>query len=268
MDTPPKRSERVKISRCSSPISHSPIASKPPKPTPARSSPRPARTCSPPATPIGPKSAARPSSSTAPDSPVTQTFGLGLFEPLTAEVLDEIESWFTTRGAPVQHEICPLVGVEALDLLCARGYRPLEIASVLHQPVPEPSISNHEHRVDLISPDQIELWSEISARAWSHEHPEFEQMLRDFGGITANRQNSPCFLAYATDNGRTEPAAAGALSIHHGVGTVPRRGHAARVPPPRPAIRTSLRAAAPRSRRRLRTRHDGRGSRRRVAAQR
>jgi GNAT superfamily N-acetyltransferase len=152
-----------------------------------------------------------------PDSPVTQTFGLGLFEPLTPEILDEIETWFTARGAPVQHEVCPFIGVAALDLLCARGYRPIEIASVLHQPVPEPVARHPEHRVDLITTDQAELWSEISARAWAHQHPEFLQMLRDFGAITANRASNPCFLAYSNENGDAKPAAAGALSIHQGV---------------------------------------------------
>jgi GNAT superfamily N-acetyltransferase len=152
-----------------------------------------------------------------PDSPVTQTFGLGLFESLTSEILDEIERWFTTRGAPIHHEVCPFIGVEALDLLCARGYRPIEIASVLHQSVPEPVAHAPKHRVELITPDQIELWSEISARAWSHDHPEFLPMLRDFGAITATRANNPCFLAYANQSGYSEPAAAGALSVHLGV---------------------------------------------------
>ena len=34
------------------------------------------------------------------DSPVTQTFGLGIFEPVTPEALDEIERFFRERGAP------------------------------------------------------------------------------------------------------------------------------------------------------------------------
>jgi len=151
------------------------------------------------------------------DSPVTQTFGLGLFEPLTPEILNEIEAWFNKRGAPIQHEVCPLVGVEALDLLCTRGHRPIEIASVMHQPIPERASKPPVHRVELIQPSEANLWSEISARGWSHQHPEFLQMLRDFGVITANRENNPCFLAYATVNGNAEPAAAGALSIHQGV---------------------------------------------------
>ena len=152
-----------------------------------------------------------------PDSPVTQTFGLGLFRSLTPAILDEVEGWFSSRGAPVQHEVCPLIGVEALQLLCARGYHPIEIASVLHQPVREPAAPDLRRRVDLIRPGQAELWSDVSARAWSQDHPELHQMLRDFAEISANRANSPCFLAYTDENGDAVPAAAGALSIHKGV---------------------------------------------------
>jgi hypothetical protein len=65
------------------------------------------------------------------DSPVTQTFGLGIFEELTAGTLDTIEAFFRERGAPVQHEVSPLAGIAALTLLCERGYRPIEITSVL-----------------------------------------------------------------------------------------------------------------------------------------
>lgn len=57
-----------------------------------------------------------------PDSPVTQTFGLGMFEQATAEALDEIEQFFCERGAPTQHEVCPFSGVATLGLLCDRGY--------------------------------------------------------------------------------------------------------------------------------------------------
>jgi hypothetical protein len=42
-------------------------------------------------------------------SPVTQTFGLGIFEELTAASLDVIERFFLDRGAQVDHEVSPLV---------------------------------------------------------------------------------------------------------------------------------------------------------------
>src|SRR5579863_4158369 len=68
-------------------------------------------------------------------SPTTQTFGLGLFETLTPEALDDIEQFFLTRGAEVMHEVCPFAGAAVLDLLCARGYRPFEISNVLYRAV-------------------------------------------------------------------------------------------------------------------------------------
>ena len=58
------------------------------------------------------------------NSPVTQTFGLGVFSELSSESLDVIERFFLERGAPVLHEVSPLAGVAALNLLCARNYRP------------------------------------------------------------------------------------------------------------------------------------------------
>src|ERR1700686_2080573 len=46
-------------------------------------------------------------------SPVTQTFGLGLFQELTAASLDVIERFFLDRGAQVDHEVSPFAGVAA-----------------------------------------------------------------------------------------------------------------------------------------------------------
>src|SRR5690348_14453887 len=43
-----------------------------------------------------------------PGSPLTQTFGLGMLSPPTANALDEIESFFASRGADIMHETCPI----------------------------------------------------------------------------------------------------------------------------------------------------------------
>src|SRR5712671_3067468 len=52
-------------------------------------------------------------------SPTTQSFGLGIFEELSTAMLDVIERFFLERGAQVDHEVSPLAGVAALDLLCS-----------------------------------------------------------------------------------------------------------------------------------------------------
>jgi GNAT superfamily N-acetyltransferase len=147
------------------------------------------------------------------DSPVTQCFGLGIFEPVTPAVLDEIEAFFRTRGAAVDIELSPLAGVAALDLLCSRGYRPVEISSVLYQPVQMPARTASGIHVRIIGADEADLWATVSARGWAAGQPTLEAFVRGFGGIMAARQDGVCFLA-AIDG---EPGAAGALSIHEGV---------------------------------------------------
>ena len=66
-------------------------------------------------------------------SPVTQSLGLGMFEKLTSASLDVIERFFLDRGAQVDHEVSPPVGVPALSLLCSRQYRPIEISNVMYR---------------------------------------------------------------------------------------------------------------------------------------
>jgi len=147
-------------------------------------------------------------------SPVTQTFGLGLFEELTAASLDVIERFFLERGAEVDHEVSPLAGVPALSLLCVRNYRPIEISSVMHRPVEEPRDEDHGNiRVRVTGPEEARLWSDTCEKGWTHDHPELRDFFRQFTAISSARPDSPCFIAEI--DGR--PCAAGSLAIHKGV---------------------------------------------------
>lgn len=158
------------------------------------------------------------------DAPTTQTFGLGLYEELSAEAMDQIEEFFWGRGTAVMHEVCPFAGAATFELLCARGYRPIEISNVLFRLVDSASDDLPENiRVRVIDQEEVELWSEISARGWTHEHPEFEPFLRDMGRVCAAREQSPCFLAEIDG----KPGAAGALVLHQRVALF---GGAATVP--------------------------------------
>jgi GNAT superfamily N-acetyltransferase len=148
------------------------------------------------------------------DSPVTQTFGLGVFEEVTPAVLDTVEGFFRDHGAPVFHEVCPFGGIPALELLCARGYRPIELSSVMYRPVTAPvELSPGQATARVIAKDEVQLWSEISARGWSTDHPEFKEFLLQLGVISAARSDSVCFLGEADG----VPGAAGVLSLHEGV---------------------------------------------------
>jgi len=158
------------------------------------------------------------------ESPVTQTFGLGIFEEIRAEGLDEIEKFFHDRRAPVFHEVSPFAGVNSLDLLCRRHYSPIEISSVLYQQVVMPKAQPRGNiNVRTVGTDEVQLWTDIGARGWSHEHPELKEFLLEAGTISSARIDSPCFLAEVDG----KPGAAGLLFIHDGVALF---GGAATVP--------------------------------------
>ncbi|HUN88571.1 MAG TPA: hypothetical protein VMU28_07250 [Terriglobales bacterium] len=148
------------------------------------------------------------------DSPVTQTFGLGMFEEATDVALEKIERFFFERGAPVLQEVSPLAGAETFRLLVQRGYKPIELSNVLYRKVEEPQIVPHPHiRVRPIRPEEAQLWSEVGARGWTHEHPELREFMLDLGKVFAAREHSVSFLAEID----CLPGAAGAMSIHDGV---------------------------------------------------
>jgi hypothetical protein len=122
------------------------------------------------------------------DSPITQSFGLGLFEELNAASLNQIERFFFDRGTAAVHEVSPLAGVAAMDLLCARNYKPIELSSVLYRPVGWPvDESAASARSRVIRDDEKDRWVDISARWWSSEYPEMLDTIRGFGAIAVAR---------------------------------------------------------------------------------
>ena len=158
------------------------------------------------------------------DSPVTQTFGLGLFQELNESSLAEVEEFFRLRGAPVYHEISPFVGTAAIKLLCSQGYFPIEISNVLYRSIDLDStefsptdshsgVPSNNITVRRVSQTESDIWTEVNARGWSHEQPELYDFALDVGKILCVRENSYCFLAELDG----KPAAAGTLSIHDGV---------------------------------------------------
>lgn len=148
------------------------------------------------------------------DSPITQAFGIGIFEELSTVTLDTIERFFGDRGAKVDLEVSPLVGVDALNLLCGRQYRPIEISNVMIRSVERPEDGDRGNiRVRLIGPEEAELWTEISARGWSHEHPELREFVLQFGALSVAREQSLNFLGEVDG----QAGAAGSLWVHEGV---------------------------------------------------
>lgn len=65
----------------------------------------------------------------------------------------------------------------------------------------------------VIGPEEALLWTDVSAKGWAHDHPEFVNFMLQVGTINAACQQNVCFLA-EFDGTR---GAAGLLSIQDGV---------------------------------------------------
>lgn len=144
-------------------------------------------------------------------SPVTQTFGLGVFQPITEADLDQIEEFFQSRGAEVFHEVCPLADMSVFTLFGERGYKPIEFSNVLYQPISADmrlqASRNESIKVRVIGKDEVELWADTAFEGWS-EFTEVADFLRDLGKVTA-RAKGRRFIAELDG----KPIATGALTI-------------------------------------------------------
>lgn len=156
-------------------------------------------------------------------SPLTQTFGLGVFQPVTAADLDEIEEFFRSRAAPVLHEVCPLADASVFTLFNERGYRPVEFSNVLYRPITtDLRLQANEHvKVRLAEKNEMKLWAGTALEGWS-EFPEVEDFMRELGEVAAHSE-SLSFLA-ETDGQAVATGSliiAGDVALLAGASTIP-----------------------------------------------
>ena len=167
------------------------------------------------------------------ESPSTQTFGLGLFDEVTDTEMERLETFFKERKAPVFHEVSPLADVSVLNLLNERGYQPIEMSSVLYQPLGnEIDLGleiNPQIKTRIIEAGEEIVWARTSANGWSTEMEGLAEFMFGFGQICAKTEGGLPFLAEIEN----QPIAAGMLYIYDdvallaGASTVPegrRRG--------------------------------------------
>jgi GNAT superfamily N-acetyltransferase len=144
-------------------------------------------------------------------SPITQTFGLGVYKPINAEQLSEIEEFFRSRGSEVFHEVCPLADASVFELIRERGYQPIELSNVLYRPI-DPDLRltaprNEQIKVRVVDKDEVDLWSQTSAEGWS-EFTEVADFLTELNQVIAH---SSGFSFLAELDG--QPIATGRLTI-------------------------------------------------------
>ena len=147
------------------------------------------------------------------ESPLTQTFGLGIFEDITPEHLDEIEAFYRERNAPIFHEISPMIDASHMELLASRGYRPIELTSVMYRDLTV-GVAKRERNADLqtrvINSDEVELWARTSADAWRTEHEALGEFMFNFGAISAQCAGSYPYIAELAGT----PIATGMLFVY------------------------------------------------------
>ena len=151
------------------------------------------------------------------ESPCTQTFGLGIFEKTTDEHLDEIEAFFRERGAPVFHEVSPMTEFSLMALLCERGYRPIELTSVMYRDlagvIESGARSNPGITTRPIAHDEVDLWAATSAAGWATEHESLADFMYTFGRINAQCNGSHPYLAELDG----KPISTGMMFVHEDV---------------------------------------------------
>ena len=147
------------------------------------------------------------------ESPLTQTFGLGMFDEVSEEHLDEIEAFFRERNAPVFHEVSPMTDPSLLSLLNTRGYKPVELTSVmfldLSGHIVRPPV-NPEIKTRIVDESEADRWAEVSAAGWATEHEGLADFMLAFGKIAARNQGGHPFIAEIDDR----PIAAGGFQIY------------------------------------------------------
>lgn len=150
-----------------------------------------------------------------PTSPITQTFGLGLFDAVTADDLGRIEAFFRDRGAPAHHEVSPIAGLPIVALLTERGYEPFEFTSVMYRPIEERHVAatwDPALSVRTIGEVEGERWARTAAEGWG-DVPGAGEFMLTMGRMAGQTADARLYLAEIDG----QPIATAAMRMHEGV---------------------------------------------------
>lgn len=132
------------------------------------------------------------------ESPLTQTFGLGLFNKLSESDLDIIENFYKQFSVPVFHEVSPMADPGHLDILIKRGYQPIEMTSVLYKQLSKEDVESNRIDSKVIArksyDNEKNVWAEICAEGWCGEMPDFKDYMYQFAQISLNSNGASSFF--------------------------------------------------------------------------
>jgi GNAT superfamily N-acetyltransferase len=150
------------------------------------------------------------------DSPITQSFGLGMFGPGTDESIATMEEFFRQRGSAPFHEVSPLAGKDLFLLLNARRYEPFELTSVMYLTLEEWRPTNGKTNpiiaISVVNEADADVWVETSVRGWS-EYVEYAAIMTDLARVGVARSEAVSFLARLEG----QPVATASMTLHGGV---------------------------------------------------
>lgn len=151
------------------------------------------------------------------ESPLTQTFGLGLYDDVTHEDLATIEAFFHRHDAPVVHEVSPMASPSHMAILHERGYKPVELTTVLYKVLSRDNSTdqfiNSEATTRILSKGEEDIWARTSAQGWGTEMEGLSDFMYFFASIMVNSAGSYPF--FGEINSRI--ISTGMLCIHNDV---------------------------------------------------
>lgn len=129
------------------------------------------------------------------ESPVTQTFGLGMFDEINAEHLERLETFFKDRGAPVFHEVSPMADPSLLNLLNERRYHPIELTSVMYRELDAIEHTDSAIKTRIIDESEADLWAQVAAAGWATVLEGLGDFMLNVGKIAARTTGGRPFIA-------------------------------------------------------------------------
>lgn len=151
------------------------------------------------------------------NSPLTQTFGLGLFEKLSLKTIEELEKFYQRFSSPIFHEVSPLTDPYHMEILYKRGYQPIEMTSVLYK-----SLSKENSSYQPINPEittrpmregEENIWASTNAKGWSTEGTGLFEFIYEFAQIAIQGRGVLSFFANLDD----KPISTGMLFIDNDI---------------------------------------------------
>jgi GNAT superfamily N-acetyltransferase len=146
-------------------------------------------------------------------SPLTHAMGVGVHGPVAGADVDAVEAFYRARRSGALFELSPLADFALFEELGRRGYRIVELATLLARRITEePPGGAGGIVIEAGSPERAALWARTLAQGFHGE--DEDPGLRLAGRVLAEQAGPGALLARV--EGRV--AGGGALAVHGDVG--------------------------------------------------